>query len=308
MNCLILGGAGFLGSHLTEALLALGHHVRVFDRLSANNQNLVRVLPHIEFIKGDFQEENIISKTLKGIDVVYHLISTTIPGNSNKNPLYDIESNLIGTVKWLTVARDMNVKKIIFVSSGGTVYGIPTIVPIPENHPTDPLCSYGITKLAIEKYLQLFYRQWGLEYCVLRVANLFGERQNPLGGLGVITTFLWNLSNNEPLTIWGDGKVARDYIYVSDVISALLSVMNKSTPSRIYNIGSGNSHTLLDIVELVRNSTKINPKIIFKEGRALDVPINCLDISLARQEINWHPMVGLNTGIKRTLAWIKGTS
>lgn len=308
-NCLVLGGAGFLGSHLVEALLAHGHRVRVFDRMNADNRNLACVLPHIEFINGNFQDESIIDRTLTGIDVVYHLISTTIPGNSNENPVYDIESNIAGTVKWLTAARNIGVKKIIFVSSGGTVYGTPSIIPTSENHPTNPLCSYGITKIAIEKYLQLFHHLWDLEYSVLRVANMYGERQNPMGGLGIITTFLWKSLNNEPITIWGDGKIARDYIHVSDVVTALLSVIDKSSPSKIYNIGSGKSHTILDLIEMIKNISEIsNPRIIFKEGRSLDVPINCLDISLARQEIDWHPRVKLETGIKRTLAWFKKIS
>lgn len=305
MNCLVLGGAGFIGSHLVDALVAHGHRVRVYDQLNVDKRNLTQVLPDIEFLGSDFLDEKCRIKALDEIDVVYHLICTTIPGSSNENPIYDIESNLAGTVKWLTVARNSGVKQVVFASSGGTIYGAPTIVPIPEAHPTNPICSYGITKLAIEKYLHLFNHLYGLDYTVLRIANLYGERQNPHGGLGAITNFLWKAMKPEPITIWGDGSVARDYVYISDLVSAFLRVIEDDAPSRIYNIGRGIPITLNEILDKIRCVTGLQLEVNYAPGRKLDVPINCLDASLARKELDWSPEVGLEEGIDRTFSWLK---
>ena len=305
MNCLVLGGAGFIGSHLVDALLAHGHRVRVYDRLNIDKRNLAQVLPNIEFLGGDFLDESCTIKALDEIDVVYHLISTTIPGSSNNNPIYDIESNLVGTVKWLTVARNSGVKQIVFTSSGGAIYGAPTIAPIPEAHPTNPICSYGITKLAIEKYLHLFYHLYGLDYTVLRIANLYGERQNPHSGLGAITNFLWHAIKHKPITIWGDGSVARDYVYISDLVSALLRVIEDEAPSRIYNIGRGIPVTLNEIVDRIGYVTGLELEVNYTPGRKFDVPVNCLDVSLARKELDWSPKVRLEEGIDRTFSWLK---
>ena len=305
MNCLVLGGAGFIGSHLVEALVAHGHWVRVYDRLNVDKRNLAQVLPDIEFVEGDFLDKSRISKVLDGIDIIYHLISTTIPGSSNKNPIYDIETNLTGTVQWLMAAKSTGVKKIIFASSGGTVYGIPLKTPIPETHPTNPVCSYGITKLAIEKYLYLFRNLYGLHYTVLRIANLYGERQNPHSGLGAITNFLWKAIKHEPITIWGDGSVVRDYVYVSDLVAALVRVLEDETPSRIYNIGRGMPVTLNEILDKIRCVTGLELSVNHTPGRKLDVPSNCLDASLARDDLDWAPKVNLEEGIERTFSWLK---
>ena len=177
-RCLVLGGRGFIGSHLTGALLAQGHQVRCFDRPSAGASD-VQAADHAtcEFFVGDFTNQNDLARALEGIDTCFHLISTTLPKSSNADPAFDIESNVLGTVRMLTQAVRTGVRKVVFVSSGGTVYGVPESVPIAETHPTDPVCSYGIAKLAIEKYLALFHAERGLDYTVLLLANPFGEVQ-----------------------------------------------------------------------------------------------------------------------------------
>ena len=308
MNCLILGGAGFIGSNLTDALLKLGHRVRVFDRLNVDTSNLTVALPRIELVTGDFLNESDLASALNGIDVVVHLISTTLPKTSNDNPTYDVESNVMGTLSLLNLSRQNGVKKIVFLSSGGTVYGPSAISPISEEGATDPVCSYGITKLAIEKYLHLFYHLYGLNYVVLRAANPFGERQNPGSGQGAITTFLWKCMQGEPITIWGDGTVTRDYFYISDLVSALLSVIEREAPSKIYNVGSGAPLTLNQLLSIVQAVTGQSPAIQYLPARTLDVPVNALNIARAQKELHWKPQVSIEEGITRTWTWLQHRS
>jgi UDP-glucose 4-epimerase len=176
-RALLLGGSGFLGSHLLEALLADGYDVRVFDRI--RKPTGVGRPPGVEVCEGDFGNYSDLAAALEGREVVFHLIATTVPKTSNDDPAHDLETNLVATVRLLDIARRNKVKKIVFASSGGTIYGVPATVPIPEHHETRPICSYGIHKLAIEHYLHLYHRLHDLDYCVLRVSNAFGERQRP---------------------------------------------------------------------------------------------------------------------------------
>ena len=305
MNCLILGGAGFIGSHLTEALLQLGHRVRVFDRFDIDLSNLADVLPQIELFRGDFLNESDMSCALKDIDLVVHLISTTLPQGSNENPVFDVETNVVGSLRMLNLARKQGVRKIIFLSSGGTVYGHSAQCPILESDQTNPDCSYGICKLTIEKYLYLFNHLYDLDYVVLRVANPFGERQNPIRGQGVIVSFLWKFLKNEPITVWGDGSVTRDYFYVDDLVSAILAVVERNAPSKIYNIGSGVSHSLNELLSIMEKVTGRKPYVQYTSSRKLDVPINFLDISRARKELSWQPQISICEGISRTWVWLQ---
>ncbi len=185
-RCLVLGGAGFLGSHIVDALVESGSAVRVFDRVPRR----AAVPTAVEWVEGDFGNRGDLSAAAEGCEVAIHLVATTLPKTSNDDPIHDLETNLLPTVRFLDVARDLGVRRIVFASSGGTVYGIPAGVPIPETHPTHPICSYGIHKLAIEQYLHLYHTLHGLEYCVLRLANPFGERQRADLSQGAVAVFL----------------------------------------------------------------------------------------------------------------------
>jgi UDP-glucose 4-epimerase len=305
MQCLVLGGAGFMGSHIADVLVAKGHHVRVFDRPNVNMFNLQYSLHLVEFMGGDFNNIHDMSRALDNIDIVVHLVGSTLPEPSNKNPAYDIESNLIGTIKFLDMAVKREIKKIVFASSGGTVYGLPVFLPIPETHQTNPLCSYGITKLTIEKYLALYDHLYNLDFVVLRLGNPYGERQRIDGAQGVISVFLGKILYDQELTIWGDGSVTRDYFYISDLVSAFLRVIESDTKSKIYNIGSGYNTSLNEILTVIQEVTGRNPLIKFTAGRKVDVPINYLDISRAKSELDWQPRISLRDGIAKTWEWVK---
>lgn len=305
MNCLVLGGAGFIGSHIVDALLLNGHSVRVFDLPNISLVNLKHHGKSIEIVTGDFSNIEDVDQALHDMDIVIHLVSTTLPGPSNQNIVYDIETNLISTVNLLHRAVVKKVKKMIFASSGGTVYGIPAQIPIPETHPTNPICSYGIGKLAIEKYLSLFHHLHGMEYLILRLGNPYGPRQRMEWAQGAIAVFLGNILKQKPITIWGDGNVARDYFYIEDLKRAFLLAVEKDIRSKTINIASGEAVTLIDLLSCMKEVTGYDPEINFVQARKLDVPTNCLNIMLAEELLSWKPKVNLKAGITKTWAWLK---
>lgn len=304
-HVLVLGGNGFIGSHLADALLKLGHKVKVFDRpytVSLGTSNANR--KNVTLIEGDLTCDADLVNALEGCDFCFHLVSTVLPKSSNLDPLFDIETNLMGTVKLLNHAVKAKVKKIIFLSSGGTVYGQPAYLPIDENHPTDPLCSYGITKLAIEKYLNLYFHLYGLDYTVLRLSNPFGERQRTQAAQGAIAVFLGKALQNQPIEIWGDGSVTRDYIHISDVITALLHSILCTGEEKILNIGSGvglSLNQVLDGIELIIGK-QVNR--VYSQGRLFDVPSSVLSIERAIKVLGWKPVMTFEEGLSRMVKWI----
>jgi len=303
MRCAVFGGGGFIGSNLCEALLAHGHDVTVFDKGKSRNLDNLKQNGAILSI-GDFFNPEDVRRSLVNQDVVFHLLATTVPQTSNDDSSYDVETNVIGTLKFLDLARKAQIKKIIFASSGGTVYGIPQEIPIKENHPTDPTSSYGITKLTIEKYLHLYWVLYGLDYCVLRIANAYGEKQRPTITQGVIAAFLERALQNKEVSVWGDGSVIRDYIFVTDISNALLKALSYSGAMKIFNISSGQGHSLIDVIHVIESITKRPLQVKYTNGRSFDVPISVLDISRAKNYLDWAPTISLFEGIARMYAWM----
>lgn len=304
-KCLILGGGGFIGSHLADALLANNYDVVIFDKLNFSRKNINHILGKIKIIEGDFNNEIDLKNALIDIDIAFHLVSSTLPANSNENPIYDVETNLVSTLRFLNEAFINNISKIIFVSSGGTVYGVPEHLPIKENHPRKPICSYGIIKKTIEDYLYMFGRLYGLDYYVFRLANPYGERQNPFVAQGVIPVFLKKIIEGEQIDIWGDGSVERDYIYIADVVSALIKSLEKNPEERIFNLSSGKGYTLNDILGIMEKVTKKKIKVNYKEKRNIDVPVNILDNKLISEKLDWKPEMEIEKGIKITYEYLK---
>lgn len=303
MRCLVLGGCGFLGSHLVDGLLDKGYEIVVFDKVDVDTKNINHNLNKIDLIEGDFANKNDLQRAIRDIDYIFHFIGTTLPESSTKNPVYDIETNVISSINLLEIAKSGNVKKIIFASSGGTIYGIPQKVPIPEDHPTNPICAYGISKLMIEKYLHLYFSLHGLDYVSLRFSNAYGERQDPDKSQGVIGVFLEKIIRGDPINIWGDGKVVRDYIYVKDIVDACLKASElKQTKYHIFNIGSGNGISLNELIEIIRKGAGKEIKVKYTQGRKIDVPINILDTTLAKKVFGWKPKVLIEQGIKTVLS------
>lgn len=308
MKATVIGGNGFIGTSLVDNLLAQGIEVRVFDRYPSRFRE---PLEEVEYIIGDLGNHGELLDAVDGVDWVFHLAYTTLPETSNEDPGYDVRSNVIDTIQLLEECRNTKIKKFIFVSSGGTVYGVPESVPIREDHSTEPICSYGITKLTIEKYLHLFHHLHGLDYVVARIANPYGERQNPNSKQGAIGVFLGRIARGQPLTIFGDGKVVRDFIYIGDSSEALVSCAKyepqKGEP-RIFNIGSGVGYSINQIVETIEKVVDVPVLIERTPSRAVDVPSNVLDIERARKYLKWSPEVDLEKGITRAWKWTKSLS
>jgi UDP-glucose 4-epimerase len=304
-RCLVLGGGGFLGGHLVEALQADGYRVRVFDRVP-RRATAAEIAPETEWHEGDFGNRGDVAEALQGCQIVVHLVATTLPRTSNEDPAHDLESNLLPTIRFLDVALEHDVKRLVFASSGGTVYGVPHTVPVPESHSTQPLCSYGIHKLAIEQYLHLYHSLHGLEYCVLRLANPFGERQRSDASQGAVAVFLDHALRGENVTVWGDGSAVRDYIYVGDVARAFCHAVSHDAPTGVFNIGSGQGQSVNDLLAAIEALIGRPVTRRYVEGRPFDVPVNVLDISLAARCLRWRPHVTFREGLERTLQWRRG--
>jgi len=304
MKALVIGGNGFIGCHLVDQLLLSGHSVRVIDRYPSRFRDQ---LPGVEYITGDLGNHGEIASAVKGMDWVFHLAYTTVPATSNDDPVYDIRSNIADSVQLFQNCRQSEVKKVVFISSGGTVYGVPKSIPITEEHTTEPICSYGISKLSIEKYLYLFYAQWGLDYVVLRLSNPYGVLQNPHAKQGVIGVFLGCAQEGKPINIFGDGEVVRDYVYVTDAARALVCAAQYKPAEgqpRIFNIGAGRGYSLNEIVAEIKKNIDSPVNVKYVQARSVDVPVNILDIKLAQKHLNWTPETGLDQGLRQTWDWI----
>ena len=296
---LIVGGSGFIGGALVRRLAATGHCVRGLSRRPAP---ALEALPGVTWHRGELLDDAALSAALEGVDICFHLASSTVPRNSNAAPLEDISTNLMGTVNLLTHAVRTGVKRVIFASSGGTVYGTPQTLPIPETHPLGPISSYGIVKAAIEQYLGFFTRRDGLEHVILRMSNAYGPGQRPEGAQGVIAVFMHRIINGLSVEIWGDGSAVRDFVYIDDAVSGLIAAMDYRGGERIFNIGAGQGHSLREVVALIEQTTGRSAEVTYKPAGPLDVRCNVLSIDRARAEIGYTCRISLTEGIRRTAA------
>jgi UDP-glucose 4-epimerase len=304
MNCVVFGGGGFIGSAVVDRLLLAGHKLRIFERPRVQRFREFASGEPVEWMTGDFMNTHDVRHAMDGMDVVLHLISSTLPKTSNDDPVHDVQSNLVATLRMLEAMVARGVRKIVFISSGGTVYGNPIYLPIDEEHPTNPQVSYGITKLAIEKYLLMFEKIHGIKANILRVANPFGERQRPEAAQGAIAVFLHLALKQQPIEVWGDGSVIRDYIHIDDVSEAFARAVQYSGSKSVFNIGMGNGTTLNEIINIIEEVLGKSIERHYLSGRPFDVPVSVLSNTLAREELKWTPQVSLRDGIARTAKWL----
>lgn len=304
MKIVIFGGGGFIGSTIVDRLLLEGHEIRVFERPRIAAFRKFKPGERVDWLAGDLASTHDVNDAIQGVDAVLHLVSTTLPKNSNEDPIFDVQSNVVASLQMLNAMVAQGVPKIIFISSGGTVYGNPVYLPIDEKHPTDPLVSYGITKLAVEKYLQLYERLHGITAMVLRVANPYGERQRPETAQGAVGVFLHHALRGMPIDIWGDGSVTRDYIHVSDVAEAFASAVSYTGSKRLFNISSGVGTSLNQLLSLLEDALGRPIERRYLPGRAFDVPVSVLNNSLACDHLHWSPAVAMREGITRTAQWM----
>jgi UDP-glucose 4-epimerase len=299
---LVLGGDGFIGSHLIDDLLARGHEVSAFARFhNGRSFNLEHVRDKIEFVTGDFLNLADLERALEGVEYVFHMISLSTPASTMNDPLLDVQTNVFGTIQLLDLCVKKGVKKVIFPSSGGAIYGDTEMDLIDENHSTNPFCPYAISKLTIERYLDYFYRLHGLDYMVFRMSNPYGPRQSLSKKQGVVAVFMGRILREEPLVIWGDGNDVRDYVYVKDVTRVISDVFESDAGHRIYNLGSSEGRTVNDLIailkELIPSSFEIQniPRVKGHVNRVV------LDSSRAKKELGFEPQVSFKEGVSK--AW-----
>ncbi|MBA4144101.1 MAG: NAD-dependent epimerase/dehydratase family protein [Nitrosospira sp.] len=307
MKIVIFGGGGFIGSAVADRLLLDHHELRLFERPRVEPYRKFGETENVEWVTGDLLSKNDVNGAIEGSDVVVHLVSSTLPKVSNDDPIYDVQSNLVASLQLLNAMAAQNKKKIVFISSGGTVYGAPIYLPIDEDHPTEPRVSYGITKLAIEKYLLLFERMHGIKPIILRVANPFGERQRVETAQGAVGVFLHHAMRGSPIEIWGDGSAVRDYIYIRDVAEAFALAVHYNGPKNIFNVSSGVGTSLNDLIILLEQVLGHPIERRYSAGRPFDVPVSVLSNVLAHQEMGWVPKVLLRTGIENLFGWMLKT-
>jgi UDP-glucose 4-epimerase len=275
----------------------------VFDKYE---ERFRKPLSDVDYLYGDFGNRGLLAESLKDIDIVFHLISTSLPKTSNDDPAYDVQSNVIETIFLLEKCVELKVGKVVFISSGGTVYGRPSHLPVSETAATEPECSYGISKLTIEKYLALFRQLHGLESVVIRPSNPYGSRQNPHGIQGAIPVFLGRVVRNEPVEIWGDGSVVRDYLYIDDLVDGICRAAFTRSTEWIFNLGSGQGNSLNELVEIIQKVTDREVRVMYQSGRLFDLPAIYLDISRARDLLQWRPMTSLQRGVSQTWEFVRG--
>lgn len=301
MRCAVLGGGGFIGTNLCRALVNKVKSLRAFGR----RQLFPEALLGCEWIQGDFADPTSLSAAISGCDVVFHLVNATTPQTANTNKIADLNANVVNTLHLLEACRETGVQRVIFASSGGTIYGIPKQIPTPETAPTDPITAYGISKLAIEKYLNLYEYLYGLEHCILRISNPFGPYQLAQKSQGVIAAFMHRALLGKPLEIWGDGNIIRDYIYIDDVIEALLLASTYGGMGRVFNIGSGEGRNLTNIIGEMNDLFKFGVQLEYRQGRPVDVPVSILNTEFALNELGWQKHTTFRQGLENTLAWMR---
>jgi UDP-glucose 4-epimerase len=298
-TCVVLGGGGFLGVNLCRRLASSGVRVRAFGRRCLFPQELAGV----EWRQGDFCDTAALTSAIASCDTVFHLVHSYMPQSADLNMADDVRQNVIASLALLDISRKVEVKRIVFVSSGGTIYGPTSHIPTPETAATDPISAYGISKLTIEKYLRLYEHHHGLTFRVLRVANLFGPFQLPGKNQGVIAALISCALQNQEFEVWGDGSAIRDYVYVDDVVDALLLAAADESQERIFNIGGGQGRDLHQVIAEIERNLGIRLAIRRSKKRLIDVPVSVLAIERASDILGWRPRTPFDVGIKQTIAW-----
>lgn len=307
MNIMLLGAAGFIGTNLTLKLAQnSNNHISLVDVKKGYFSNLdMNNLPNVIVMESSFTENTDFIPLLTGQHVVYHLVSTTVPITSNQHIAQELTANVVATAKMLDACVKCGVEKVVFISSGGTVYGKEVNCPLKENTPTNPISSYGIQKVTIEKLLYLYRYMYGLDYRVIRLANPYGPYQRPNGILGAVTTFTYKALKGEKITVYGDGAVVRDFIYIDDAIRGIVAVVEGENEHRTFNLGCGYGTSIRQVIETIENALGIGVTVEYKEGRMVDVPVNYLDIFRFENAYGDLQPISLDEGVKKTAKFMK---
>jgi UDP-glucose 4-epimerase len=313
MRILVTGGAGFIGSHVVDAFIAAGHHVAVVDNLSTGKRAYLN--PDAAFYNVDLRAADALRGVLETEtpDLIDHHAAQVEVRKSIADPHYDASVNVLGTLNLLEAARAVGTRRIIFISSGGAVYGEPVRLPCSEDHPIRPLSPYGASKGAVELYLSVYCQTHGMAAAILRYANVYGPRQDPQGEAGVVAIFAGKMLNDEAPIIFGDGRQERDFVYVGDCAAANLAAAahlanaagNGHHPPPTYNIGTGIGTSVNELAAHLRTLTGYTGRIVHGDEKLGEVDCIYLTADKAAADLNWQPSVDLHEGLRRTVHYFQ---
>jgi UDP-glucose 4-epimerase len=302
VKCCVIGGAGFIGTYVTRLLAASGREVVVLDSHDGSATGQVEGVLNLT---GDYGNRTVMRSALSGVDEVVHLAYATVPQTSFDDPVHDVLSNLPETVQLLQEAVEAHVSKFLFVSSGGTVYGVASSLPISEEYPTNPISPYGITKLTLEKYAGMFWAISDLPVVIVRPANAYGAGQRAAGGQGFIAAAMHSIIRGQEISVFGAEGTVRDYVHVSDVAGGIVAALDHGEIGATYNIGTGLGRNNLDVLHEIeplaaRDGFTLQMKTL--PQRSFDVPANVLDSRRLTAISGWQPRVDFASGLE--LAWL----
>lgn len=306
MNIVVLGAAGFIGTNLSFQLSAdKKNKLTLVDQKMGYFQPILKGKDNINLLESELNIDTDFTALVNGQEVVYHLMSTTVPRTSNQHIAQELNANIVTTANLLDACVKSGVKKVVFMSSGGTVYGKEIVCPLKETMLTYPISSYGIQKITIEKLLYLYNYLYGLDYRVIRLANPYGPYQRPNGGLGAVTTFIYHALTNSQITVFGDGSVVRDYIYIDDAINGIINIVNCEEQLHTFNLGSGKGTSINEVISCISDTLGLKLNVVYEQGRKCDVPINFLDMTKYEKYIGKFNPLSLSNGIIKTAEFMR---
>lgn len=306
MACCVVGGGGFIGRLVVRQLVARGRDVRVIGR---RKQPPAGLDAKVSYLSGDYGNEAFLEKALGGVDEIIDLAYSTVPKSSFEDPIHDITTNLPQAVKLFQAAAEkQDIRKLVVVSSGGTVYGPASHIPIPEDHQTNPISPYGITKLAVEKYALMYHQLFNVPVTIVRPSNAYGEGQLPYRGQGFIATAIATILKGQAVTVYGGDQITRDYVHVDDVAQGIVAALESGRPGICYNLGSGIGHTtneVLTLITVLAHQLGLPVAVEQKPLRPFDVRTNILDCRRLQTETGWQTRIGFTEGLERVWQWFR---
>ena len=304
MKILVTGGAGFIGSHVVDTFIANGHEVVVVDDLSTGRRSNLN--PAATFYQIDIRSDQLgeVFEKEKPQVVDHHAAQMDVR-RSVVDPLFDADVNVLGSIKLIELARQHNVERFIYISTGGAVYGEPEYLPCDENHPINPICPYGASKHTVEHYLYMYHELYDLDYVVLRYPNVYGPRQDPHGEAGVVAIFTGLMLNGEQVIINGDGDQERDFVFVGDCARGNLLALTTENSNTIFNLGEGKPTTVNDVYRELKQITDYQLSADHGPAKVGETRRIYLEAKKAAEELDWQPSVGLNEGLTETVEYFR---